>query len=87
MQADGRQISEQLALELSLHSHTPTVVDRYPLRSPHPNKVHIMDVRLNSGELNLLTIASEAIGSPVSSWARVTLLAEARKILRRAREQ
>ncbi len=56
-------------------------------RSPHPKKVHIMHVRLNSGELELLTKASEAIGSPVSTWARVTLLAEARKILRRAREQ
>jgi hypothetical protein len=44
-------------------------------------------VRLNSAELDLLTKASEGIGSLASTWVRVTLLAEARKVLRRTREQ
>ena len=50
-------------------------------------KVKFFHVRMNDAELALLTEAATAIGSPVSTWARVTLLAEARKVLRRVREQ
>jgi len=54
---------------------------------PHVKKTDTMHVRLSPDELRLLNQAAEAVSSPLSVWARVTLLAEARKVLRKAREQ
>jgi uncharacterized protein (DUF1778 family) len=53
---------------------------------PHARKTDTVHIRLSPEELALISQAADAIGSPLSVWARVTLLAEARKVLRRARD-
>ena len=61
-------------------------------KSPHP-KVHNLNIRLNAAQMDLLTKAAQLVESAeldnftVSSWARSVLIAEARKVLRRAQGQ
>jgi len=65
---------------------TPTAMTPPRPKITHP-KAKLFHVRMNDAEMALLNEAATALGSPTSTWARVTLLAEARKVLRRAREQ
>jgi uncharacterized protein (DUF1778 family) len=61
-------------------------------KSPHP-KINFLQIRLNDVQMELVTQAAkltqtaELNGFTVSGWARSVLIAEARKVLRRAREQ
>jgi uncharacterized protein (DUF1778 family) len=61
-------------------------------KSPQP-KVYNLNIRLNAAQMDLLTKASQSAQSEdldrftVSSWARAVLVAEARKVLRRAQDQ
>jgi hypothetical protein len=61
-------------------------------KSPNP-KVHNLNIRLNAAQMDLLTKAAQSVESAelddltISSWARSVLIAEARRVLRRAREQ
>jgi hypothetical protein len=56
------------------------------VRPPHSSKPHALHVRLNAAELDLLARASEAAGAATSTWARIVLVAEARKVLRSAQQ-
>jgi hypothetical protein len=72
-------------------------VETAPMTPPRPKsihpKVHLLSIRLNDAQMELLTKAAELARSDeldsvtVSTWARSVLIAEARKVLRRAREQ
>jgi hypothetical protein len=61
-------------------------------KSQNP-KSYILGVRLNASQMELVTEAAQLAQNPllddmtVSGWARGVLLAEARKVLRKAREQ
>jgi hypothetical protein len=56
-------------------------------RRPRPAKTAMMHIRMEPSELEVLDEASAALGMSISAWARSVLIAEARKVLRRAREQ
>jgi hypothetical protein len=55
-------------------------------KSPNP-KVQFLHIRLNAAEMALLAQAADIASLAVSSWARERLLTDARRELRRAREQ
>jgi hypothetical protein len=63
----------------------PVMAPKY--RRPRPSKTSTAHIRMEPGDLELIDEASAALGMSVSAWARMVLLAEARKVLRRAREQ
>jgi uncharacterized protein (DUF1778 family) len=73
------------------------VMQLQPAMAPKPKslnpKVYILGVRLNASQMDLLTQAAKLARNAelddftVSAWARSVLIAEARKVLRRAREQ
>ncbi len=51
----------------------------------HPKKL-LLQVRVNEREQALIAQAAEALSFTVSAWARSVLLAEARRVLRRANQ-
>jgi hypothetical protein len=56
-------------------------------RRPRPSKTATIHIRMEPTELELLDEASAAVGMSMSAWSRGVLLAEARKVMRKAREQ
>ncbi len=55
-----------------------------PPRVANPKRL-LLQVRVNEREQALIAEAAESLSFTVSAWARSVLIAEARKVLRRAK--
>jgi len=70
-------------METIMMEHAMTPPPRPPVANP---KTLTIQIRVNAREQALISQASESASLTVSSWARSVLLAEARKVLRRANQ-
>jgi uncharacterized protein (DUF1778 family) len=61
-----------------------------PAMTPRPRakkpRAHLIQIRVNLDEYNLIVQAAEADALPISNWSRVALLAAARRTLKRSRQ-